>query len=111
MQKFPVDNLDQINGWSKNKLIKDTFQCNKNFIKIYNEKNDEGYFLEVDVQYPEKFHDCHNNLLFLPEKLKIEKLVANLHDKTECVIHIRNLKQTLNHGLVLKKVQRIIKFL
>ena len=34
-----------------------------------------------------------------------EKLVANLHDKTEYVIHIRNLKQALNHGLVLKKIQ------
>ena len=34
---------------------------------------------------------------------KAEKLVANLHDKTDYVIHIRNLKQALNHGLVLKK--------
>ena len=41
---------------------------------------------------------------------KVEKLVANLHDKTEYVIHIRNLKQALNHGLVLKKVNRMIKF-
>ena len=41
---------------------------------------------------------------------KVEKLVTNLHDKTEHVIHIRNLKQALNHGLVLKKVHRVIKF-
>ena len=41
---------------------------------------------------------------------KVEKLVANLHDKTEYVIHIRNLKQALNHGLILKKVHRVIKF-
>ena len=41
---------------------------------------------------------------------KVEKLAANLHDKTDYVIHIRNLKQALNHGLVLKKVQRVIKF-
>ena len=40
---------------------------------------------------------------------KVEKLVANLHDKTEYVIHIRNLKQALNHRLVLKKVHRVIK--
>ena len=39
---------------------------------------------------------------------KVEKLVASLHDKTEYIIHIRNLKQTLNHGLVFKKVHRII---
>ena len=41
---------------------------------------------------------------------KVEKLVANLHDKTEYVIHIRNLKQALNHGLVFKKVHKMIKF-
>ena len=41
---------------------------------------------------------------------KVEKLVANLHDKTEYVIHIRNLKQALNYGLILKKLHRIIKF-
>ena len=47
---------------------------------------------------------------FLPERMKIEKvekLVANLHDKTEYVIHIANLKQALNHRLVLKKVHRV----
>ena len=38
---------------------------------------------------------------------KAEKLAANLHDKKEYVIHIRNLRQALNHGLVLKKVHRI----
>ena len=41
---------------------------------------------------------------------KVEKLVANLHDKTEYVIHIRNLKQALHHGLVLQKAHRVIKF-
>ena len=41
---------------------------------------------------------------------KVKKLVANLHDKTEYLIRIRNLKQALNHGLILKKVHRVIKF-
>ena len=41
---------------------------------------------------------------------KLEKLVANLLDKTEYVIHIVNLKQTLNQGLVIKKVHRVINF-
>ena len=39
----------------------------------------------------------------------VEKLVANISIKTEYVIHIRNLKQALNNGLVLKKVQRVTK--
>ena len=50
---------------------------------------------------------------FLPERMKIpkvEKFDTNLSDKTEYVIHIRNLKQALDHGLILKKVCRVIKF-
>ena len=41
---------------------------------------------------------------------KVKKLVTNLHDKTEYVIYIKNLKQALNHGLILKKSDRVIKF-
>ena len=51
--------------------------------------------------------------LFLSERMKIKKVgkvVGILHDKTEYIIHIRNLKQTLNHGLGLEKVCRVIKF-
>ena len=40
---------------------------------------------------------------------KIKKLVTNLYDKTEYFIHIRNLKQALNRGLILKKVHSVIK--
>ena len=35
---------------------------------------------------------------------QVEKLPTSLHDRTEYVIHIRNLKQALNHGLNLKKI-------
>ena len=93
--------------------IKDTSQFNEDSIKNYNEESDEGYFLEVDVQYLEKLHELHNDLTFLLERIKIEevqKLVANLHDKAEYVIHIRYLKQALSDELVLKKVYRVIKF-
>ena len=41
---------------------------------------------------------------------KVEKLLVNLHDKSDYIIHIKNLKQPLNHGLVLKKVPKVIKF-
>ena len=103
-QKLPVNNFE----W-----IKDTSKFNEDFIKNYNEESDEGYFLEVDIQYLEKLHELQNDLPFLPERMKIEKiekLLAKLHDKTEYVIHIINFKQALNHGLVLKKVNKVIKF-
>ena len=41
---------------------------------------------------------------------KVEKLVANLHDKNEYIFYIRNLKQALHDGLVLKNIHRVIKF-
>ena len=89
------------------------FLINEDFIKNYNEERDEGYFFEVDAQYPEKLHKVHNEIPFLPETMKIEKvekLVANLYDKTEYIIQIRNSKQVLNHGLVLEKVHKVIRF-
>ena len=74
----------------------------------------KDFFLKFNnVQYSEKLHELNNILPFLPERVKlekVEKLVANLRDKTEYVIHIRNLKQALNHGLILTKVHRVIKF-
>ena len=55
--------------------------------KNCNQESDEGYFLDVDVQSLDQLHDLHNNLPFLPERMKIEKFVANFHDKTEYLIH------------------------
>ena len=83
-QKLPVNNFEWIEDTS-------------------NEKSDKGYFFQVDVQHLEKLHELHNVLPFLPERMKIEnveRILANVHDKAEYVIYIRNLKQTLNHGLV-----------
>ena len=50
---------------------------------------------------------------FLPERKKVEKvekLICSIEDKKKYVIHIRALKQALNHGLKLKKVHRVIQF-
>ena len=96
-QKLPADNFE----W-----IKDTSQFNEDFIKNYNEESDEGYFLEVDVQYLEKLHELHNDLPFLPERMKIEKvekLVANLHDKTEYFRHIKKFKTGIKLWINFKK--------
>ena len=69
---------------ANNKYMKD---YNKNKESSYiHEESDEGYSLEFDVQYLEKLHELHNDLPFLPERMKIrkvEKLVPNLYDKTE----------------------------
>ena len=46
----------------------------------------------------------------MPGNGKVEKPVANLHEKKEYVRYISNLNQTLYHGLVLRKVHRMITF-
>ena len=56
---------------NKFEWIEDTSQFNEYFIKKYNEESNKGYFLEVDVQYREKLHELHNELPFLPERIKI----------------------------------------
>ena len=87
LEKLPVDGFTWVQNTSK---------FNKDFIKRNNEDNDEGYFLEADVQYPEELQDLPNDLPFLPEKMKIEKgeqLVANLHDTEEYALRIRHLKK------------------
>ena len=50
-QKLPVNNFEWIEVTSK---------FNEDFMESYNEENDEEYFLEVDIQYPEKLHELHN---------------------------------------------------
>ena len=108
-------------GWAMSKKLpvngfkweNDLSRFNENFIKNYNENSDVGYFLEVDIEYPKQLWSSHKDLPFLPERKKIEKvekLVCSIEDKEKYVIHIRALKQALNHGLVLKDKHRVIKF-
>ena len=70
-------------------MIEETSKINYGeLMNSYNDESDEGYFLEIDVQYPEHLHNLHNDLPFLPERMeieKVEKVVPNLHDKTEYV--------------------------
>ena len=72
-----------------------------------------GCILEVDLEYPDELHDEHNEYPLAPESLKInkvDKLIPNLQDKTNYVIHYKNLEQCLNLGMKLKKVHCAIKF-
>ena len=73
----------------------------------------KGYILKVDIRYPRKLHNSHNDLLFMCERMKInrvEKLIPNLFDKKRYVIRIRALDQALRHGLVLERIHRAIEF-
>ena len=82
-------------------------------VETFAAKQDYGYLLEVDVSYPKELHNLHNDLPFMCTKMKIngvEKLIPNLYYKRKYIIHIRALKQTLDHGLVLERIHRCIEF-
>ena len=98
-----------VNGF---KWVKNLSKFNEDFIKKY-ENSNTGYLLEVDLEYPKTLFNSHKDLPFLPERKKVEKvekLICSIEDKEKYVIHIRSLKQALNHGLKLKKVHRVIQF-
>ena len=94
-------------------MSKNVCKFAESFIKSYDEDIDKEYILEVDIKYLKHLHNLHRDLSFLLERMKIKicnKIVCNLHDKKEYAVHIRALKQPLNHGLILKKVYRVIQF-
>ena len=102
-QKLPVNGFEWVEELSKFK---------EDSIKIFYEDINKGYFLEVDVGYP-NLHNLHIDLPFLPERSKIKNfnnLVCSVRDKKNYVVHIKALKQALNHGLILKKVNGVIQF-
>ena len=70
-------------------------------------------FLEVDLEYPENLHDLHNDYPLAPERIKIrnvEKLIPNLNNKTNYVVHYTNLKLYESLVLEITKIHRGIKF-
>ena len=72
-----------------------------------------GCILEVDLEYPKKLHDLHNDHPLAPERItvnRIEKLIPNLADKKKYILHCKNLKQYLDLGLKVTKIQRGISF-
>ena len=97
------------------------------------ENNPIGYILQVDIKHPEKLHILHNDYSLAPEKLAItygmlsnyckniadeyrikvshvKKLIPNLHDKTDYVLHYKNLELYLSLGIKLTKIHRVLKF-
>ena len=100
-KKLPVNGLKWLDTSETSALARSN-KINEDFIKNYNENNGKGYILEVDVKYPKRLHELHSDLLFLSDRMEVnkcKKLVCNLFNKKKYVAHINTLKQALNHGL------------
>ena len=64
-------------------------------------------FLEVDLEYSKDLHDLHNDYPLAPERVKsenIEKIIPNLYNKTNYVVHYDNLKLYESLGLNITKI-------
>ena len=105
-QKLPVHSFK----WMTKKEIENIF--NNQIVQVW-EKT--PCILEVDLEYPEELHDLHNDYPLCPERVECEngvkKLIPNLRDKYNYVIHYKNLMQCLKLGMKLKKIHRGITFI
>lgn len=85
----------------------------ENFDVFENQDPHIGHALEVDLHIPRELHDKFKDFPPLLTRENIngsEKLVGTLHDKTRYVIHERNLKFAIKHGVVLEKIHRVLRF-
>ena len=108
-------------------------QINKIDLAKYKEDSARGIILEVDLEYPEKLHDLHNDYPLAAEKIKVtdkmlskycknisdkynistglvHKLIPTLSNKEKYVLHYRNLQLYIDLGLKVTKVHRVLKF-
>ena len=132
--------LDKNNlyGWAMSEYLPyREFEWLKNVDELdvmsINEKSDVGYILEVDLKYPNELHELHNDYPLAPEKLAVssdmlsnyckkiadkyfkkigdvKKLISNLDNKTNYVVHYGNLQLYLSLGMKLTKIHRMLEF-
>ena len=106
---WAMSNKLPTNGFKWLDTLETSNKINEEFIKRYNENDNKGYILEVDVKYPKRLHELHSDLPFLSERMEVnkgKKLGCNLFNKKKYVAHINTLKQALNHELKFKKIHR-----
>ena len=100
---------------------------------LVSEKSEIGYFLEVDVEYPDELHELHDDYPLAPERLAVsndklskhcketadkygikvgdaKKLIPNLGNKTTCLLHYRNLQLYLSLGIKFTRIHRVLEF-
>ena len=119
--------MNNLYGWAMSGYLPyDGFKWLKNVdrfdVNLVSESNPVGYILEVDLEYPDELHELHNDYPLAPEKLAVssdmlskyckkiadkyeikvgdvKKLIPNLGNKTNYVLHYRNLQLYLSLGM------------
>ena len=130
--------MNNLYGWAISEYLPyEEFQWLENTdefdINSINEKSDTGYFLAVDLEYPNNLHKLHNDYPLAPEKFAIssemlskyckkivdkykikvgplKKIIPNLGYQIKYVLHYRNLQLYLSLGIRLTTIHRVLKF-
>ena len=68
-----------------------------------------GFILQVELEYPAELHDLHNDLPLAPERLR-GKLIPNLNNKKDYVLHYKALNKYLALGMKVSKVRKVLQF-
>ena len=127
-------------GWAMSESLPyDDFQwlsaeeCQAIDWRVQTEDQEYGYFVECDLVYPDELHDAHNDYPLAPERIVVEdhllserqfglreqytishiasaKLVPNFFKKEKQLVHYRNLRFYLEHGMELTAVYKAIRF-
>ena len=130
--------MNNLYGWAMSECLPyEKFEWLKNVdkfdVNLIGEKSDTGYFLEVDLEYPNELLELHNDYPLAPEKLAVsndmlskhckeiadryktkigdvKKLTPNLNNKIKYVLHYRNLQLYLSLVIKLNKIHKVLKF-
>ena len=129
--------MNNLYGWAMSEYLPyGRFMWLKNVdgfaVNSISEESPIGYFLEVDLKYPDELHQLHNDYPLAPEKLAIcsdmlskyckeidkyeikvgdvKKKILNLGNKTKYVLHYKNLQMYLSLGMKLTEIHRVLKF-
>ena len=127
--------MNNLYGWAMSRYLPHGgFKWVKNVDNIVNlisKKSSIGYILKVDLEYPDELHILHNDYRVAPEKLAIpydmlsdyckkiadeyeikvvdvKKLIPNLGNNTNYVLHYRNLQLYLSLRMKLTKIHKVL---
>jgi len=88
-------------------------ECELTSWRTFSKAEGVGCILEVDLEFPDEFHDFHNDYPLAPENIKVNKvhkLIPNLNNEKKYVVYYKNLQLYERLGLRISKYHRGIKF-
>ena len=130
--------MNNLYGWAVSEYLPyEGFKWLKNIdefdVMSISKKGLIGYLLEVDIKYPDELHELRNDYPLAPEKLAVssdilsnyckkiadkyeikigdvKKIIPNLGNKTNYVVHYKKLQLYLSLGMKLTRIHRVLKF-